>query len=39
MLPFGLADSLLSTLDLHTVACTLIGYGKLTVKSLLQGKF
>jgi hypothetical protein len=38
MLPFGLADSLLSTLDLHTVARTLIGYGKLTVKSLLQGK-
>jgi C-8 sterol isomerase len=38
MLPFGLADTMVSTLDFKTFARTMVGYGKLTVKSLLQGK-
>lgn len=38
MLPFGLADSLLSTQDGTTLARTVLQYGKLVVKELLQGK-
>ena len=38
MVPFGLADSLLSTLDFKTLGRTLVGYGKMTVGSLLKGK-
>ena len=38
MLPFGLADSVLSTLDLRNVGRTLWHYGRLTVKELRQGK-
>jgi hypothetical protein len=38
MLPFGLADTLLSTLDYTTFARTFTGYGRLTIRSLLQGK-
>lgn len=38
MLPFGLADGLLSTLDHRAVANTLLSYGSLCVKSLLRGK-
>ncbi|MBX3247957.1 MAG: hypothetical protein KF901_12325 [Myxococcales bacterium] len=38
MLPFGLADSLVSTLDFKTVARTFVDYGRLTVGSLLRGK-
>ena len=34
MLPFGLADSLFSTLDLKTVGCTFGIYGKLLLKNL-----
>lgn len=36
MLPFGLADSLLSTLDWINVGATILDYGRLTVRSLLQ---
>jgi hypothetical protein len=39
MLPFGLADSALSTLDHRAVRRTVFNYGKLTVRSLLKGKF
>jgi hypothetical protein len=39
MLPFGLADTLLSTLDYRTLLKTLRNYGVLTVRSLLRGKF
>ncbi len=38
MLPFGLADTALSTLDLKCFGRTMKGYGKLVVKSLMQGK-
>ncbi|MBM4371371.1 MAG: hypothetical protein FJ098_06930 [Deltaproteobacteria bacterium] len=38
MLPFGLADSLLSTLDHKAVRRTVWNYGRLTVRSLLKGK-
>jgi hypothetical protein len=38
MLPFGLADSMISTLDHKAVRRTVFNYGKLTVKSLLKGK-
>jgi C-8 sterol isomerase len=38
MLPFGLADTLFSTRDRVTLGRTLVHYGKLTVKELLQGK-
>ena len=38
MLPFGLADTLLSTLDVKTLGRTMVGYGKHVVGSLLRGK-
>jgi hypothetical protein len=39
MLPFGLMDSLLSSLDLRTIGRLICNYGKLTVKNLfLNGK-
>jgi len=38
MLPFGLADTLLSTLDVFALGYTVYEYGRLTVKSLLRGK-
>jgi len=38
MLPFGLADTLTSTLDIHTLINTFRIYGKLVIKELLQGK-
>lgn len=38
MLPFGLADSLFSTVDYRCVLRSLWMYGRLTVKELLQGK-
>lgn len=38
MLPFGLADTLVSTLDLKTFGRTMRGYTKLSVRSLLRGK-
>jgi C-8 sterol isomerase len=38
MLPFGLADSLTSTLDLRAFSQTLFTYGRLCVGSLLKGK-
>lgn len=39
MLPFGLADTLFSTLDRKTIGRTLWQYGKLVVKEMAQGKF
>ena len=38
MLPFGLADTIFSTLDRSTVARTMWQYGKLVAKELRQGK-
>jgi C-8 sterol isomerase len=38
MLPFGLADTLFSTLDFRTLGRTLSKYGYSTVRELLQGK-
>jgi len=38
MLPFGLADTVFSTLDRRTVARTVWQYGKLVVQNLAQGK-
>lgn len=38
MLPFGVADTLFSTLDFHTLVKTFYIYGKCTVKELLQLK-
>ncbi|MBW2277857.1 MAG: hypothetical protein JRF63_10215 [Deltaproteobacteria bacterium] len=38
MLPFGLADSITSTLDLQAFSQTLFTYGKLCVRELLKGK-
>eukprot|EP01087_Luapelamoeba_hula_P008853 TRINITY_DN2247_c0_g1_i1.p1 TRINITY_DN2247_c0_g1~~TRINITY_DN2247_c0_g1_i1.p1 ORF type:complete len:226 (+),score=18.01 TRINITY_DN2247_c0_g1_i1:29-679(+) len=39
MLPFGIADTLTSTLDVPTLVKTVTLYGKLVVNELLQGKF
>ncbi|MBC6423041.1 MAG: hypothetical protein EBE86_003860 [Hormoscilla sp. GUM202] len=36
MLPFGLADSFMSTLDWKTIACTFGVYGKLLLKNLWE---
>lgn len=38
MVPFGLADTLFSTLDRETVGRTLWQYGKMVVSNLAQGK-
>ena len=38
MLPFGLADTVFSTLDARTVGATIYQYGKLVVRELMQGK-
>lgn len=38
MLPFGLADTVTSTLDLRNFARTFWNYGRLTVRELLKGK-
>mgnify|MGYP001553144685 CR=1 FL=1 len=38
MVPFGLADTVFSTLDVTTVGQTLWQYGKLVVGNLAQGK-
>jgi len=38
MLPFGLSDTVFSTLDRATVGQTLWHYGRLVVRELLQGK-
>lgn len=38
MLPFGLADTALSTLDFKCFGRTLADYGGLTIKSLMRGK-
>jgi C-8 sterol isomerase len=38
MLPFGLADTVFSTLDRKTVGTTVWHYGKMVVGSLMQGK-
>lgn len=38
MLPFGLADTLFSTLDRVTLAQTVWHYGRLATRSLLRGK-
>lgn len=38
MVPFGVADTALSTLDMKCLRRTVAGYGKLVVKSLLRGK-
>ena len=38
MLPFGLGDSISSTLDFTAIRKTIGTYGKLCVKELLQGK-
>ena len=38
MLPFGLADSVFSTLDLRALRQTISTYGSLCVKELLKGK-
>jgi hypothetical protein len=38
MLPFGLADTVFSTLDRRTVAGTVLQYAKLVTRNLLQGK-
>lgn len=38
MLPFGLADTVFSTLDRRTIGRTLYQYGKLVVGQLAQGK-
>jgi hypothetical protein len=39
MIPFGLADTVTSTLDLRTLARTVWNYGRLTTRELLQGKW
>ncbi len=39
MMPFGLADTLTSTLDFPTLVHTFAVYGKCVVNELLQGKF
>lgn len=38
MLPFGVADSLVSTLDFKTLRKTFAGYGSYVLRSLLAGK-
>lgn len=38
MVPFGVADTMMSTLDVTTLSRTLVGYGGRVVKSLLKGK-
>ena len=38
MVPFGLADSVFSTVDYKCVLRTLAMYGQLVIKELLQGK-
>ncbi len=38
MLPFGLSDTVFSTLDRKTVSRTVWAYGSMVVKELLQGK-
>lgn len=38
MLPFGLADTLSSTLDFYTLVQTFKVYGQCVVSELLQGK-
>lgn len=38
MLPFGLADTITSTLDVRNFGRTVWNYGRLTVRELLQGK-
>jgi C-8 sterol isomerase len=38
MLPFGLADTVFSTLDRRTVTGTVLQYAKLVTRNLLQGK-
>jgi C-8 sterol isomerase len=38
MLPFGLADTVTSTLDVRTFARTFWNYGRLTVRELMRGK-
>ena len=38
MLPFGVADTLTSTLDLRTLARTFRLYGRAVMRELLQGK-
>jgi C-8 sterol isomerase len=38
MFPFGLADTLTSTLDFHTLARTMLIYTKSAARELLQGK-
>ena len=38
MLPFGLADSLFSTVDYRCIARSVWMYGRMTLKELLQGK-
>ena len=38
MLPFGLADSAISTLDFRAIRRTVATYGRLTVRSLLGGR-
>ncbi len=39
MLPFGVADTAMSTLDVKTLGRTFYHYGKKTVGSMLKGKF
>lgn len=38
MLPFGIADSMLSTLDRNTLGTTIYNYGSMVVGNLLRGK-
>ncbi|MCA9635037.1 MAG: hypothetical protein KC420_03275 [Myxococcales bacterium] len=38
MLPFGLSDSMVSTLDTRTIGQTIWHYGRMTVGNLLRGK-
>jgi len=38
MLPFGLADTMLSTLDYRTFGRTMAAYGKMVVRELARGK-
>lgn len=38
MLPFGLADTVFSTLDRRTVSHTIFNYAKLVTRNLLRGK-
>ena len=38
MLPFGLADTLVSTLDMKALRRTMVGYGAKVIRSLARGK-